>query len=95
MRKVAYNNCFGGFGLSEKAKQLAYEKTGDKNWIEKYAYMENVRHNETLIEVIEELGEEANGMFADLSIVEVDGPYRIDEYDGNETVETPDSYEWS
>ena len=29
-----------------------------------------------------------------ITIVEVDGPYRIDEYDGNESVMTPDSYDW-
>ena len=52
------------------------------------------RHDPVLIEVVEELGSEANGLCSNLAIEEVDGAYRIDEYDGMESVETPDSYDW-
>lgn len=52
------------------------------------------RHDPRLVQVVEELGEGASGECADLKIAEVDGRYRIDEYDGKETVETPDSYDW-
>ena len=52
------------------------------------------RHDPVLVQVVEELGNKANGMFAKLAIVEVSGPYRIDEYDGFESVETPVSYDW-
>lgn len=52
------------------------------------------RHDPALVQVVEELGDKANGMFAKLAIVEVSGPYRIDEYDGFESVETPVSYDW-
>jgi hypothetical protein len=52
------------------------------------------RHDPILVQVVEELGEKANGMCAKLSIDEVSGPYRIDEYDGNETVVEPDGYDW-
>jgi hypothetical protein len=52
------------------------------------------RHDPILVQVVEELGDKANGMCAKLAIKEVSGPYRIDEYDGNETVVEPDGYDW-
>lgn len=52
------------------------------------------RHDPILVQVVEELGDKANGSHAKLAIEEVSGPYRIDEYDGYETVETPNSYDW-
>ena len=55
------------------------------------------RNDPALAKVVEELGERASGRFAQLKIVEIpDGQlYRIDEYDGAESVETPESYDWS
>lgn len=46
------------------------------------------RHNPLLIKVIEEMGDKANGVCADLSIVEIpDGTdYVVEEYDGNEHI---------
>ena len=54
------------------------------------------RHDPALVEVVEELGKEANGMCADLAIAEIPKgtKYRIDEYDGNESVMTIDDYDW-
>lgn len=52
------------------------------------------RHDPVLVQVVEELGDKANGMFAELAIEEVSGPYRISEYDGNESVETPEGLDW-
>jgi hypothetical protein len=52
------------------------------------------RHDPILVQVVEELGEKANGMCAKLAIDEISGPYRIDEYDGYETVKEPDGYDW-
>lgn len=52
------------------------------------------RHDPALVQVVEELGDKANGNYAKLRIAEVSGPYRIDEYDGFESVETSDSYDW-
>ena len=117
-RKVAYNACFGGFSISEKAVKRAREISGNPKWggvtlweekpkdpfsmkfenlLIGYGYSANdlERHDPVLVQVIEELGDEASGKFALLRIEEVDGPYRIDEYDGNESVTTPDSYDWS
>ena len=54
------------------------------------------RNDPALVQVVEELGDKANGNYAELRIEELeDGTmYRIDEYDGRETVETKDSYDW-
>ncbi len=58
-------------------------------------YDRNVsRHDPILVQVVEELGDKANGMCAKLAIDEVSGPYRIDEYDGYESVIEPDGYDW-
>jgi hypothetical protein len=50
------------------------------------------RHDPTLVSVVKQLGKKANGECANLEVVEVQGRYRIDEYDGNETLEEEDSY---
>lgn len=54
------------------------------------------RTDTTLVQVVEELGERANDSFAQLFIAEVPAGtrYRIDEYDGLESVMTVDDYEW-
>ena len=94
MRKIVYNTCFGGASLSDKA-------------IERYAELKGItyfscrdiladRTDPVLIQVIEELGEEANGNSADLQITELPAgtQYHIHEYDGNERIMTPDDYNW-
>lgn len=55
------------------------------------------RTDPTLIKVIEQLGEKAGGMCSNLKIANLpEGTrYRIVEYDGFESVKTPDDYEWS
>lgn len=55
------------------------------------------RTDPALVQVVEELGEAANDSFADLYIVELPAgtQYRIDEYDGRESVMTIDDYDWS
>lgn len=95
--KVAYNACYGGFGLSKEASEYLNTHWGC-NINPEYGYIDEdviPRHHTGLIEVIELLGDKANGMCAKLKVTEIDTPmYRIDEYDGNESVETPDSYNW-
>lgn len=91
MGKVVINNCYGGFSISEEAR----------NWLEDHGlkvesvYYIDSRHHPLLIQCVEELGEKASGIFADLIIKEFEGDlYRIEEYDGAEQVETPNSIEW-
>lgn len=90
--KVVYNSCYGGFGLSAQAKELGRKMSGDEDW---GSYHYNLpRHDPILVEVVEKLGDESGGSCAHLEITEVEEKYRIDEYDGYETVETPSSYDW-
>lgn len=53
------------------------------------------RTDPVLVQVVEELGDKANGEYSELQVVEISGrKYRICEYDGMEWVETPDSIQW-
>ncbi len=54
------------------------------------------RADPALAQVVEELGDRANGMCARLRVEDVPAGtlYRIDEYDGFETVAKPRTYEW-
>ena len=55
------------------------------------------RHDPILVRVVEELGsEKASGMCSELAIADIgDSLYRIEEYDGYETVITPETpFEW-
>lgn len=118
--KIAYNDCFGGFGLSDEGFQLLLTKKGidwemvpkDPYSLTRFSYRrrgdtsdDTLDQNEftsnrtdpDLIAVIEELGKRANGSFAKLAIREIEkgAPYRIDEYDGSESVMVINDYEWS
>jgi len=102
MYKVVYNACFGGFTLSEDAVRLAKEMAGDHpawNEIsEEYGnlYGDIKRHDAILVAVVERLGGHASGSCAKLQIAEIESnSYRIDEYDGYESVETPADIEWT
>lgn len=96
MYKVAYNACFGGFSLSEEASEYLRDKFG----IEinpKFGFIYDLeRHDVRLIETIERFGDDASGHCSDIKIETISSPiYRIDDYDGNETVKTPDLIDWS
>jgi hypothetical protein len=83
--KIVVNKCFGGFSLSQEAYKelgLPWDKHG-------YAYnSEEFRNDPKLVEVVERLGDAANGRHAELRVVEIpDGIlWEIDDYDGVETV---------
>ena len=83
--KILFNNCFGGFGLSEKAIQMYNKRKGTDY---KYSYQLNrgFRDDETLIQIVEELGAEANGgEHSELAIAKIpDGAHW---YDGVETIQ--------
>lgn len=149
-RRVVYNSCYGGFGLSIEALVLYYkykypEKSLffyqsilnspgfdrisipeskakhsdsflvdvlDKDFGPKvstidlddyYKHVVNLdlwsieRHDPILVRVVEELGsEKASGMCSKLAIADIgDSLYRIEDYDGYETVITPETpFEW-
>ena len=88
--KVVINSCYGGYRLSEEAIQWLKNKYGD-------GVMDDIleRHDPRLVDCVETLGKKANGEFSRLAVVEIDSnQYRIDEYDGRESIETPDSIAW-
>jgi hypothetical protein len=92
MTKVVYNSCFGGFGLSEAAKER-YEAIAGKPPV--YACDLN-RTDPVLVQVVEELGQKASDWAANLEIAEIPSgvKFRIDDYDGSERVMRIDDYEW-
>lgn len=72
-------------------KQIEYNK---KRQSETWNFRQVERNDPILVQVVEELGEKAGGKYATLQVVEVNGLYKIDEYDGREWVETPSDIEW-
>lgn len=62
----------------------------NKAWSENTVYYRNIERNDpALVQVVEELGDKANGTYAELHVVEIpDGiDWQIEEYDGMERVE--------
>lgn len=93
--KVVYNACYGGFTLSSEAivklKELGVQGLDDSGY-----FMDSVlaRHDPRLVQVVEELGDKASGRCAKLRATEISGNrYRIDEYDGRESVVEPEQAE--
>lgn len=88
--KVVINTCFGGFGLSPDASVKLNRLKGKQVVDPSYGYLEGGvdRTDEDLISVIEEMGHAASGSFASLEVIEIDEPFIIDEYDGNESIMT-------
>lgn len=118
MTKIVYNGTYGGFSLSDLAKDRFCELKGWQVWKEKdkwslggltyyldppeaedrkvFRDRELDRDDPTLIQVVEELGDTANGRFAQLVIQDIlaGTKYRIQEYDGAEWIETESDIEW-
>jgi hypothetical protein len=85
--KVVINNCYGGFSLSD-AGIARYLELADLVITGDFYDRDIPRDDAALIQVVEELGDAANGFAADLKIVDIpDGvDWYIEEYDGNEWV---------
>jgi hypothetical protein len=70
----------------------------DSEFYEKYSLYgrEFERTDPALVEVVEELGDKANGSCAKLRMIALPAgtKYRIEEYDGFETVMTFEDYKW-
>ena len=86
MKKVVLNNCYGGFGLSDKALELIAKR---KNTTDRISHWSLQRDDKDLIAVVEELGTAAEGRCSELIILEFDEgvEYDISEYDGSESIE--------
>ena len=97
MHKVVYNDCWGGFRLSRKACEYLNEKYGVAVDL-KYDCLEEdmERHDPRLVEVVEVLGDDASGFYANLKIMNIDTPvYRIIGFDGKERVESCVGVAWT
>ena len=102
--KVAYNDDYGGFNLSDTAIirfMEIYEKrngtmVGCPTESEIRTGYNIKRHDPVLIETLESLTPaEYNGFGADIKIEEVEGKiYRIHHCDGAELVEVPHDNDW-
>lgn len=88
--KIVKNACYGGFGLSDLALSRLSELTSKsvEECHEDYEWDDDTRSAPELVQVVEELGEKANGSFANLVVVDVpdDVNWVIEEYDGWETI---------
>jgi len=59
-----------------------------KDWEEDWSYYDIERNDQYLVRVVEELGDDVNGRFSELKVVDIpdDVEWQIDEYDGAEWV---------
>ena len=83
--EVLYNNCYGGWNISDKTKELyALRKTNNSNYCRR-------RNDPILIQIYNELGNEFDGKHSKTLITKIpkkyENYYYISEYDGLETVE--------
>ncbi len=104
IRKIVINSEHGGFGLSDLAcrrylelnqmtweeRENEYASQGPLFYVnEKFWSDRNIdRDDPALVRVVQELGESANGRYANLKIVEIpaDVQWEIQEYDGLEWI---------
>lgn len=101
MRKIVYNTCYGGFGISHEAAQEMV-KRGHRgaeaalNQQKEYGYFDSIyiddfvsRTDPVLVAVVEELGERANGNSARLRVEEIEdnAHVMIEDHDGKERLE--------
>lgn len=87
-----------GFYMWIKVPQEEYDKmTMDEQHEVWFRDKDIDRADSILVQVVEELGEKASGRCARLKIQELPKGtmYRIDEYDGFESVETRDAVDWN
>jgi len=91
---VVYNTCYGGFRLSSEAEARYAELKGISIfnlWDD-----EIPRHDPHLVQVVQELNNKAAGNYSSLKIewIPRGSKYYIKDYDGSETVLTPDTIKW-
>lgn len=100
MISVLYNNCYGGFSVSKKAKKIYNERMRQLNPEYKFRsthgvydnfYDTSFRHDPLLVSIYHELGETFNGTtYTKIKIKTIpkkyENAYIIHEYDGLESV---------
>jgi hypothetical protein len=81
--EVVINRKYGGFEISKEAEDLYKSYTGVS-----FSLFDFPRNDPTLIRVVKELGERANGNYSKLKIIEIplDVDWEIQDYDGIEWV---------
>ncbi len=82
--KIVINKCYGGFGLSDVALARYKKESGNIDVSEYYIN----RADPILVSIVEELGEDSWGGFAELRVVDIpDGvEWEVEEYDGKEWI---------
>lgn len=92
--KVVYNSCYGGFSLSEEAK-ARFARAKGKEPKDIYVY-DIERSDPDLVQIVEDMNRQAGNSLADLQIEDVPAGarWRIDEYDGMESVMLITDYDW-
>lgn len=95
--KVVINKYYGGMGLSNEAIELLAKRKNISliTIRDRIDLVNNIpRHDKDLVDIVEELGEKANGNFASLDIQTIEGnKYLIIDYDGAEEIYTPERIE--
>ena len=86
IRYIVINTDWGGFSLSDEAESRYKELTGIAD--DDFAYYDIERDDPYLVQIVREMGMDANSMYASLKIVEIPGDveWEIGEYDGKEWV---------
>jgi len=83
---IVINDCYGGFGLSNRAMQEYRRLAGitDSSFCDR----DIPRDDPYLVQLVRELGMAANGAHANLKIVEIPGDvdWLVQEYDGAEWI---------
>jgi len=88
--EVLYNECYGSWKISDKAKELYIFRKSNNELIENNIYLSK-RNDPNIIQIYYELGEEFNGKNCRTNIRKISKKYEnyyyIDQYDGFESVE--------
>ena len=84
--------------LKDFGDEFCYEQVNQVQFNDNLVHDSQVytsRHDPRLIKAIEELEEEADGLWAELRIAEIESNlYYIKDHDGLETVLTPEDFDW-
>lgn len=92
--QVLYNNCYGGWGASDKALQLYNDRMSQLDTEHKFitcsSELWRKRHDSLLVEIFHELGNDFNPEYSNVKIATIPKKYEkyytITEYDGLESV---------